>query len=57
MFGYLGEKFANSVSEILGCTVGNEIHVLRLFLKDGLWKSRFLGWINTEYYGNTVHDI
>ena len=57
MLGYLGEKFANSVSEILVCTVGNEIHVLRLFLKDGLWKSRFLDWINVEGDGRTVNNV
>ena len=61
MFGCLGENFANSVSEILVCTVEvvkrNEMHVLRLFLKDELWKGHFLGWINTEYYEKTVHDI
>ena len=40
MLGTRGEKFANLVSEILVCTVEvvkrNEMHVLRLFLKDGL---------------------
>ena len=50
MFGCLGENFANSVSEILVCTVDvakrNEMHVLRLFLKDGV-----------EDDGSTVNDI
>ena len=27
---------------------------LRLFLKDGLWRGRFLGWINAEDYGKTA---
>ena len=39
---------AIEIFEILGCTVKvvkrNEMHVLRLFLKDGLWKGRFLSW-------------
>ena len=54
MLGTPGEKFANSVSEILGCIVEvikpNEMHVLRLFLKDGLWKSRFLDWMNAKKF-------
>ena len=61
MFGCLGENFANSVSEILVCTVEvvkpNEMDVLRLFLKDGLWKDRFLGWIKAENYERTMNDI
>ena len=60
--GYSGEKFANSVSEILGCTVGMwqsamRCIFLRLFLKDGLWKGHFLVWIKAENYEKTVQMI
>ena len=58
MLGTPGEKFANSVSKILGCTVNATKWIfLRLFLKDGLWKGRFLSWINVKDYEKIVNDI
>ena len=62
--GYAGEKFANSVSEILGCTVEvvkrNEMHVFKVIPKrwvversfSWLDKCRRL-WKNCERYLNT----
>ena len=62
--GYSGEKFANSVAEILGCTVEvvkrNEMHVFKVIPKrwvversfSWLDKCRRL-WKNCERYLNT----
>ena len=62
--GYTGEKFANSVSEILGCNVEvvkrNELHVFKVIPKrwvversfSWLDKCRRL-WKNCERYLNT----
>lgn len=62
--GYTGEKFANSVSEILGCTVEiakrNELHAFKVIPKrwvversfSWLDKCRRL-WKNCERYLNT----
>ena len=62
--GYSGEKFANSVSEILGCTVEvvrrNEMHVFKVIPKRWVVERSFAWldkcrrlWKNCERYLNT----